>query len=171
MIIKRQESTFFIVEIPLSSELQIILTLQNITSCRLMMKFHFSTWLARVIFLIGSLRSDDGDGNKNSKKSNRFRLAKPQFCTCITLFCTFLCRRCTTTCENAQFHVLLEDGNTRQQLSFSFPDLWYSPLESTPKKFTSIWRIKRGRISVIKFKAAGIHFLSDVLVAVPVVGS
>ena len=28
-------------------------------------------------------------------KSNRFRLAKQQFCTCITLFCTFLCRRCT----------------------------------------------------------------------------
>ena len=42
MIIKRRGSTFFIVEIPLSSELQIILTLQNITSCRLMMKFHFS---------------------------------------------------------------------------------------------------------------------------------
>ena len=42
MIIKRQESTFFIVEIPLSSELQIILILQNITSCRLMMKSHFS---------------------------------------------------------------------------------------------------------------------------------
>ena len=28
-------------------------------------------------------------------KSNRFRLAKQQFCTCITLFCTFLCHRCT----------------------------------------------------------------------------
>ena len=28
-------------------------------------------------------------------KSNRFRLAKQQFCTCITFFCTFLCHRCT----------------------------------------------------------------------------
>ena len=31
------------------------------------------------------------------QKSNRFRLAKQQICTCITFFCTFLCRRCTTT--------------------------------------------------------------------------
>ena len=39
----------------------------------------------------------DGDGNENGKKSNGFRLAKQQFCTCIMLFCTFLSRRCTTT--------------------------------------------------------------------------
>ena len=34
----------------------------------------------------------------------------------------------TTTwkCLNSRF---VEDGNTRQQLSFSFPELWYSPLE------------------------------------------
>ena len=31
------------------------------------------------------------------QKSNRFRLAKQQLCTCITLFSTFLCRHCTTT--------------------------------------------------------------------------
>ena len=31
------------------------------------------------------------------EKSNRFRLAKQQLYTCITLFCTFLFRRCTTT--------------------------------------------------------------------------
>ena len=31
------------------------------------------------------------------QKSNRFRLAKQQLCTCITLFCTFLCCRCTAT--------------------------------------------------------------------------
>ena len=43
---------------------------------------------------IGSLRND---GNENGKKSSRFRQAKQQLCTCITLFCTFLCRRCTTT--------------------------------------------------------------------------
>ena len=29
-------------------------------------------------------------------KSNRLRLAKQQLCTWITLFCTFLCRHCTT---------------------------------------------------------------------------
>ena len=31
------------------------------------------------------------------QKSNWFRFAKQQLCTWITLFCTFLCRHCTTT--------------------------------------------------------------------------
>ena len=35
--------------------------------------------------------------NENGKKSNRFRLEKQELWKCITLFCTFLCRHCTTT--------------------------------------------------------------------------
>ena len=31
------------------------------------------------------------------QKTNRFRFAMQQLCTCITLFLTFLCRKCTTT--------------------------------------------------------------------------
>ena len=31
------------------------------------------------------------------QKSNRFIVAKHQLCTCITLFCTFLCSHCTTS--------------------------------------------------------------------------
>ena len=34
---------------------------------------------------------------RERQKSNRFRLAKQQLCTCVTLFCTFLSRRCRTT--------------------------------------------------------------------------
>ena len=34
---------------------------------------------------------------RERQKSSRFRLAKQQLCTCITIFCTFLSRRCTTT--------------------------------------------------------------------------
>ena len=34
---------------------------------------------------------------RERQKSNRFRLAKQQLGTCITLFCTLLCRHCTTT--------------------------------------------------------------------------
>ena len=41
--------------------------------------------LTNVCGTIGSLRNDD-DGNENSKKSNRFRQAKQQLCTCVTLF-------------------------------------------------------------------------------------
>ena len=43
---------------------------------------------------LGSLRNDDGDSNENGKKATG---TKQQLCTCITLFCTFLCCRCTTT--------------------------------------------------------------------------
>ena len=31
-----------------------------------------------ALVIIGSLSNDDGDGNENGKKSNRFRLAKQQ---------------------------------------------------------------------------------------------
>ena len=34
---------------------------------------------------------------KKKKKSNRLRLEKQELCKYITLFCTFLCRHCTTT--------------------------------------------------------------------------
>ena len=66
---------------------------------------------------------------RERQKSSWFRLTKQQLCTCITLFCTFLCRRCTPTTWNFIFSRFVEDVNTRQQFSFSFPELRYSPLE------------------------------------------
>ena len=72
-------------------------------------------------------------------KWKRFRLAKQQLCTCITLFCAFLSRRCTTTttwkCLISRF---VEDGNTGQQLSFSFLELWHSPSELNCQKIANI---------------------------------
>ena len=71
---------------------------------------------------------------RERQQRNRFRLAKQQLCTCITLFCTFLCRRCTTRTWKCVISRFVEDGNTRQQQSFSFPELWYSPLEFNSTK-------------------------------------
>ena len=88
---------------------------------------------------------------------------------CITPFCTFLSRRCTTTTWKCLISCFVEDGNTRQQLSFSFPEFWYSPLEFNSKTFSNIWRIERDGISAIKFEAARIHFLSYVFLTVAVV--
>ena len=48
---------------------------------------------------------------------------------CIVLSCTFLCRRCMTTTWKCLISHFVEDVNTWQQLSFSFPELWYSRLE------------------------------------------
>ena len=72
---------------------------------------------------------------RERQKSNRFRLAKQQLCTCITLFCTFLCRHCTTTMWNVLIPPFLENMNTRPRLSFSFPELRYSLLEFNSRKY------------------------------------
>ena len=55
---------------------------------------YFSPALPSLV--LGTLRSNDGDGNGNATKAIGLS-SKQQFCTCITLFCTFLCRHCTTT--------------------------------------------------------------------------
>ena len=68
------------------------------------------------------------------QKSERFRLAKKQLCKSIALFCTFLYRHCTTTTWNCQISRFVEDGKKRQQLSFSFPELWCSSLKFNFKK-------------------------------------
>ena len=69
-------------------------------------------------------------------KSSRFRLAKQQLCTCITLFCTLLWRHCTTTTWNFLIPPFLGNVNTVRRLSFSFSELryTYSLLESNSRK-------------------------------------
>ena len=54
-------------------------------------------------------------------------------------------RRCclSSLMQKCLISRFVEDGNTRQQLSFSFSELWYSSLEFNSKKIANIWRIKR----------------------------
>ena len=67
---------------------------------------------------------------RGAKKQYRFRLAKQQLCTCSTLFCAFLCRRCTTTTWIFLISRLWKTYvNTRQRFSFSFCGLRNSPLD------------------------------------------
>ena len=61
---------------------------------------------------IERMNNDDGDGKENGKKAERFRLAKQQLCTCITLFCTLLCRRCTTTTWKCVISRFVEEHET-----------------------------------------------------------
>ena len=76
----------------------------------------------------GTLRCHDGDDNENVKKAIGEK-AKQQLCTCITLFCTFLCRHCTTTTGKCLISRFMEDVN-RRQLKF----LSLSKLEIRLKK-------------------------------------
>ena len=71
---------------------------------------------------------------RERQKSKRFRLAKQQLCTFIKLFYTFLCRHCTTTTWKCLISRFVENANTRQQLYFSFAELWYSLLEFNSRK-------------------------------------
>ena len=119
--------------------------------------------------VIRELRQRRRRRQRELQKSNRFILAKEQLCTCITLFFTFFSCRCETTTWKCLMSRFVENVNTRQQLSFSFPEPWYSPLGLNSKKIFQHLTIKRDGISVIKYEAARIHFLCDVFVAVTVI--
>ena len=71
---------------------------------------------------------------RGRQKIKRFRLTKQQLCTCIMLFCTFLCRRCTTTTWKRLIWRFVKDVNARLRLCTSFPTLRYSLLEFNSRK-------------------------------------
>ena len=102
---------------------------------------------------------------RERQKSYRFILAKQQLCTCITLFCTLLWRRCTTTTWKRLISRFVKDKNFLF-LFLNFDTVLRIQLQ---KNISSIWGIKQDGISAIKFEAARIHFLSDVFVALAVV--
>ena len=62
------------------------------------------------------------------QKSDRFTLAKQQLCTCITFFCTFLCRHCTTTTWKCLISRFMK-GREHKTTFFCFPENRYSLLE------------------------------------------
>ena len=78
-------------------------------------------------------------------KSKEFGLAKQQFCTCITLFCTFHCRRCTTTTWNLLISHL-NYGRREHKTTVFFFFFWtqiQSFIIQFQKKFANIWRVQR----------------------------
>ena len=80
-----------------------------------------------VLWILGKPRphkaSEKRPGDEvdfREQKSNRIRLAKQQLCTCITLFCSFLCLLCTTTTWDSSFHVLWRTWAHDNDFLFSF---------------------------------------------------
>ena len=77
-------------------------------------------------------------------------LSKQQIYTCTTLFCTFLYRHWTTTTWKCLISLFVEDVNTRQPLSCSFPALGYSPFKFNSiqeRSHANIWQNERDGIS------------------------
>ena len=63
---------------------------------------------------------------REQQKSNRFRSAKQQLCTHITLFVTFFCRRCTCATWNLPNFMFCRGREHKTKALFSFPKLcWY----------------------------------------------
>ena len=73
-----------------------------------------------------------------TSKTQEVLWAKQQLCTWITLFCTFLCRPCTTTTWNEQILSWLENGNGKA-MNFTI-SLWIRTRSPTfSSKLTSLF--------------------------------
>ena len=103
--------------------------------------------------IIGSLSNVDANVNEIGKKSNRFRLAKQQLCTCITLFCSFLCCHCTKDLKMPYFTFC--GGRECKKTTFFF--FSWTSIQSyrihIQKKLPTIKQLKSS-----KFEAAQFHF-------------
>ena len=89
--------------------------------------------------LLRKFTNDDGDGNEDRKKSNRFRLAKRQLCTCITFFLYDY----NVKVSNFMF------GPRRKHKTRTFFFFSWTLIQSfriqLKVKFANIWRIERVR--------------------------
>ena len=83
---------------------------------------------------------------RGRQKSNKVRLARQQLCTCMTLFCAFLCRRYTfcavvsvpSTTWNVLISRFVEDGNPTRLTPEKSPT--YEKLEELEKER---WNLKQ----------------------------
>ena len=100
------------------------------------------------------------------QKTKTFLMTKQQNCTCITLFCTFLCRRCTPVTWNFPFSSahfkLWSRWTVHKSCLFPLLNLDTALSDSTLENFANICQIKWTWIRSMKFEAVRIHFLSDV---------
>ena len=69
--------------------------------------------------LPGALENSRELKQRGWQKSNLFRLAEQQLCTCFTIFCTFLRRPCTTTAFKCLILRFVKDVNTNNFLFLS----------------------------------------------------
>ena len=116
-------------------------TSRNRKKCDVTLLWQQNFWITTIGSLLKVTKTARRRRQRDRQKSNRFGLAKQQLCTCITLFCTFLSRRCTTATWN--FPPYMEWVNTAQTFSFSFSWLRYGPFGFNPGNFANIWQIKR----------------------------
>ena len=111
-------------------------------------KFVPSDQLTNDCGTIGSLlNDDDDDGNENGKKELVLDKQNNNFARASRFFCTFLCRRCTTTTWNFLISRFVEDGEQKTTTFFFFS---WTLMQSF--RFQLQTRTKRGGIRAIKLR-------------------
>ena len=112
---------------------------------------------------IGSFRSTTTATSTRTAKRNRFWLAKRQLCTCLTLFCTFLCHHCATTLlqrlisHDVLWRTLTQDN----EILFLFLNFdIQSFIIQLQKKLPTFDGTERDGISAIKFDTFRLQSLS-----------
>ena len=114
---ERGENCFF------AHETQFLLTPSLFASLTFLL---FPSPDATITCLMRNLSTDDGDVNENGKQATGLDWQNNNSAR-DHAFCTFLCRHCTTTTWQFLISRFVEDVSTRQRLSFSIPELRYSP--------------------------------------------
>ena len=112
--------------------------------------------------LLGTLRSNNADGNENVKKKKRKKEKKKRktLLTCFTLFCTFLCRFCTTTARKSPVSCFMEDVNKHRRNFISLSELGYQLLkiQLQADRLHSVRQSKWVGIIALKTERMQIHF-------------
>ena len=111
---------------------------------------------------LGSLREYVGDCNKNGKRAAGFDWQKTTFARASRIFLHVFAVDARLQSETSYFHAL---WRTWTQDNFLFLFLKFDKVlqSSTPEKFAIICPIERDGINAIKFEAARILFLSDII--------
>ena len=86
--------------------------------------------------------------------STSFWLTKQELCTCITIFCTFLCRHCTTTRWNFLITRFRKDVKTREKFWVSLSNLRYSIQNQLQKNCPALDKLNQWNKSDIVWNSA-----------------
>ena len=108
-------------------------------------------WRRRRSFVRSLISNDNGDVKLEGQKSNRLRSVKQQLCTCITLFCTFLCRQCTTTTKKMPNFMFCgrREHQTTTLFFFSWTSMQSFRIHATPQnncQHLTNWWNKRDQV-------------------------
>ena len=116
--------------------------------------------------LIGTLRSNDADGNENVKKKSCLIRKKNNFARASRFFVHFFSCFCTTTTWKCLLLRFMENVNKQRRNFISLCELRHGPWPWNPASwgFAYISQSKWVGIIAIKTEGTQIHFLSDVLV-------